>query len=1758
MNIRKPLSRILAFSLGCSTALQGIAISAEETVSDPAVASVSDTSLSIGNSKISRDFTIEDGKVFTDLVTNEKINRSLDPGQGSEDFVISAKYTGGAVESDSSAAIENTQKFDFSSMTGLDRSDWGVTLISTKNGQPFTSSATHASKIIDGDRNTNPDDYENAGNPTEVIFDMKEEQTISSFSVDKRPGYLDQAYGINGTMGKFEVYSSSDGQSWTKFFEGEFTEEEYNLHQEDTLYNVGDTVGRNFDSPVTTRYIKIRQLSNAIGVQGEFTTSEINFYQDKAPQTVAAPTQALDRTGWTGSITPKNNGKLTDAGFQKLIDGDLSTHPDEGGPGEGNHNGFPIHVDIDLGSEQTISSFSVNKRPGYGAAQSGINGTMGDYEICTSEDGTNWTKVSQGSIPAFAYNLHKEGDLFNVGDTVYVNLHEAITTRHIRLSVLSNALGDSEDFTMAELNYYSDPYQGPDYRTASSAEPAECIVRTSDLTYESAREEDVENGKKLTISFEPFKVGEATWDVDEIFILEDGKDYMRSFLEITTDTPSDSVIDYIDQDAFVIPEGDASTVWHHPNSPRNTVGGLKGYEFLLGQPVYIDGMYMGSEFPAADTTVPDNSSTIQVRYYSGKSFARLKQDNQLTTDGKFVSWQNVIGSARGTSVSEVQSDFFEYINDIATPTVFRKQYNSWYDNMKGISDESIEVSFTQVEENLAANGVDPLDAYVVDDGWIPYNNGNPAESGNTPNKTGFWEINDKFPDDFYRSTAFASKLQSTFGVWIGPRGGYGSEGSISSIIQNAGTGYKSSFGDICVGSRKYIRNFKDFAIMNQQDYGVEYWKWDGFAMQPCTSKNHDHMTGGPNNIYYTTDLWEGWTDLFETVRADAASRGKPLFINATCFVQLSPWLLQWVNTIWLQDSADTQETGTGESHEQKIYYRDNVYYNLFNEYQVQFPSKNLYNHEPIYGVSDLHGASNCSDEAWREYLLANAMRGTRFWELYYSPSIVNTEKYEITADVLEWMETNQDVLGNTKMFGGRPGSAEVYGYSAWTADEGIVSFTNPKATAAVGTLVLDAQAGVVAGMGKKSAIQVEPFETGIVEGEYAYGDTLSVELAPHETKILHFGTSSKAAPAILSAKNADNSTLAIKFDQRVQPVSATIDGVAVEASLRDDYRTINLPWAVASSENVKVALTIQDAWGTEKTVTVDVPVYRNNLIVDTNKKGVLSADADTKYDVSLGDTLMEIDGKAYALNTDTPLEGSSDFTIHTSIKTESKGADLFRSGDAVRLAINDEGFVEFTMDGRTVVSKEVVTHVDEKATGTFGTDEYVPHRTSTEVLGNVADGQTHTIDAVRTANGMMKIFIDGQLRASLHDPAVKGLSLKAGDMVLGSSGLSGTIGRLTVTNGAATLDEIEDKAPTEDGSTMMLDRTSWTAEACSSANSGGDLGPEAALDGNAGTRWHSQYDPVDSCTSQNHWIQVNFNQATSVDTIYYTGRGADINGSFKDYKLEILGENGEVLLTKEGTMTSSTDAQPVELGEVVRNAWGFKLTQKSSWNGRNFAAAVELAASVVPTPLSEEQLAVEKAKLDLTLDGDHYTQSTLEAFTALKNSIESATNADDVRWAALVAEFNAARAALVDTTDLDATIAAAGAITDLDNVAEELVASFYQAQAQARAAKVNGTAEEVAAADAALKAAIEALKDTPKPEVNKTQLQLVLESVSALDQDECVPSTIEGLGAALDAASDVFETSEDQSEVNEAASALNAKLLAVRFKPASSKLDALQ
>lgn len=86
------------------------------------------------------------------------------------------------------------------------------------------------------------------------------------------------------------------------------------------------------------------------------------------------------------------------------------------------------------------------------------------------------------------------------------------------------------------------------------------------------------------------------------------------------------------------------------------VGGvveMSEYKANLGQPIYIDGMFVGSEFPETDTQI--ESGLGHVRYYTGKNFTDFERDGQLTEDGKYISWQTVVGASHSDGSDQESS-----------------------------------------------------------------------------------------------------------------------------------------------------------------------------------------------------------------------------------------------------------------------------------------------------------------------------------------------------------------------------------------------------------------------------------------------------------------------------------------------------------------------------------------------------------------------------------------------------------------------------------------------------------------------------------------------------------------------------------------------------------------------------------------------------------------------------------------------------------------------------------------------------------------------------------------------------------------------------------------------------------------------------------------------------------------------------------------------------------------------------------------------
>ena len=338
--------------------------------------------------------------------------------------------------------------------------------------------------------------------------------------------------------------------------------------------------------------------------------------------------------------------------------------------------------------------------------------------------------------------------------------------------------------------------------------------------------------KTLTFTFEPKEVSGVEYTIKEVITMKDGDSFMRKHLEISVPEADaeNTKIDYIDLENMDFAEEDASTSYKLGDKTKNywtipelndnpDMANMKGDYLELGQPYYVGAMYWGCEFPQSENKIRLNSQTQKqngfIRYHYGKSLAIDEQFTEYNNynganeqPGKMVTWDSVVGAARSTDYLVVQSDFYEYIETIATPTEFRQQFNSWYDNMKNITAENIKSSFYEIEKGFTQHGVNPLDSYVVDDGWINYNS--------------FWDFNrdpGKFPNELYDSSLQVQQFGSNFGLWLGPRGGYGTQTMIANWIakNNLGSVNHQSGNDINISDARYLNKLVNDIFVNYQE-----------------------------------------------------------------------------------------------------------------------------------------------------------------------------------------------------------------------------------------------------------------------------------------------------------------------------------------------------------------------------------------------------------------------------------------------------------------------------------------------------------------------------------------------------------------------------------------------------------------------------------------------------------------------------------------------------------------------------------------------------------------------------------------------------------------------------------------------------------------------------------------------------------------------------------------------------------------------------
>lgn len=1135
--------------------------------------------------------------------------------------------------------------------------------------------------------------------------------------------------------------------------------------------------------------VKVSQNEQTVTIENEYLARTFNIangrltpgvlINKRAANTVFTPNQgseefalnpqakshnALDRKGWKAEADSWCNESATVGNPQLAIDGDNGTmwHTWYAAASQGGHKSdnetLPHSLIISLGKTTAFRAFGYLPRGGaYGAMS---NGNIKGYAFYISNDKRQWKLVKKGELN------------YNSVQTVWVPLDKMYKAKYVKLVETSSTNGGT--FGACAEFYLTQDVVKPTTAPATG-------LKASAMKLNGVHTESMAGGGKRVIFdlaptayTNPMDGVTSTWDIDMVVEMKNNDHFMRKYLlikaadEATRTLP----IDYIEMENLGTQQVAAAHKWTRQQAAGGE-GGMSAYTITLGQPVYVDGLFFGSEFPQAENEI-DEQGQYHTRYYSGKSLKTLDlNEHRLNAQGQFRTWNNVIGATRSVDDQNViRTDFFQYLNTISRPIQARMQYNSWYDWMMNITEERINSSFQKMERGFTQHGLRPMDSYVVDDGWNNYSQVGTPESGDTPNQSGFWEFNSKFPTGLKGASDIAHRYGSGFGIWLGPRGGYNFNQQWGKLLEANGNGtYSTTTYDAVSGDSVYVAKLRQFFIKQQRDYGVNYWKLDGFAtQQPQASTNGRYITGGKNGNYYFTEHWERWYNTLAAMYADADKRGQNLWINLTCYVNPSPWILQWANSVWIQNSRDmwhAEVDGRNREMDQQLSYRDDRYYTFINKQQLQFPQAHIFNHDPVYGKTGAVAPNAMTDAEFRAYLYMMATRGTAFWEMLYSYNLMDEgNKWQINAEALNFVDRNYETLRNSIYFGPSPLTGGVYGYSCWRKAEsgqaeGFVSFRNPSNKAQTYTFTLDKTVGVPEGAtGLNASLVMEytgqPDQTTEAVVPYTainekqtlnYGSELTLTLQPGEITLLRFGAKETEGAVALTTRATQPHEVVVTMDRPVLTVGATFELLANGHRIdkaRDvvaeaDYRTLHLTFNKTLGDSKAYAVRIKGVKDWQGTTTAEAisPAcyYAPDSVLIALEKPV-----ELREQVRLGSV------KA--------IQGKGDFTLDVTLATSERDAAVAEQVGAYALHLKN-GKPSFNV-GSVVYNAETV----------------------------VNDGQPHRITCVRERNGMVKVYVDGTLQGTAYDKRYINESLPAAPILLGQSGKTFNLTRFELREGA--------------------------------------------------------------------------------------------------------------------------------------------------------------------------------------------------------------------------------------------------------------------------------------------------------------------------------------------------------------------------------------
>ncbi|MBD0825434.1 alpha-galactosidase [Aestuariibaculum marinum] len=571
--------------------------------------------------------------------------------------------------------------------------------------------------------------------------------------------------------------------------------------------------------------------------------------------------------------------------------------------------------------------------------------------------------------------------------------------------------------------------------------------------------------------------------------LRNDKNYIHKYLTIISE--NQITVERIDVEAL-----DVKGAYQPYKLKEITTRVAAGWKPGLGQPLYDSetATFWGIEFPAATNMVVSNE--LHCGYLWG---------NTLKKGEEYASYKSVIGVS--DEYQYIDEAFYEYIDDIRIrPLRLQIQYNSWFDFYTNVNKENFKTSVLKVNDELVnKRDVNPLKAYVIDDGWQDSRRPESDWSDKV------WKINDKFSSNLVDTYRVVDSLDAMLGVWLSPASILG---ALPMVEKMGDQGLEKLGRSMSMTGPKYMQMLED-RILELEKGGVSYFKFDGlfghlnirdFELKGRGTPSMPQL--GVENLvendsvlsdhkydelktYYLVNGTERLMAIFKKMH----KVNPDVFVAITNGAYLSPWWLQYIDVVWMINAGDAAEGGTRTD---ELVYRDGVYYEIWNEENTKFPMSSLFNHEP-------KKVKTGEDQSiFKDYLLMNISRGTGFIELYLKTDVLSDSDWDVVAEGLKWSEEVFPVFKNVKMHGGNPKKLDVYGYASWNENQGYISIHNPSNEKRTYIIKLDREIGLKREKGIYTLSSPIEGDTTDLKSLYSYGDSLQFELEPKEIRILNF------------------------------------------------------------------------------------------------------------------------------------------------------------------------------------------------------------------------------------------------------------------------------------------------------------------------------------------------------------------------------------------------------------------------------------------------------------------------------------------------------------------------------------------------------------------------------------------------------------------------------------------------------------------------------